>query len=1205
MKLQHLAIIFVIIMLPISMVVAYYVQSQVDTISLQTLYSNKLRTATHDAIKSFQLNTINNKYSTISDSKIRDIQASITSFYNSLGTELGATGYNEETLKEFMPAILYTMHDGYYIYSKYYNNTIDDYQYGLKPYIYYACRYKKGEGTDFVVNYTLDNTITIYGIVNNEYVTKSASVINPNLVTNIRAKSAEDEQIVYLEYSGVPIEREILKEQLITIDSENNVLKKEYEYVTYNNRKIYKDEAGYFWSSSNKKEYINDTTTLNFLKRSTQDGHLYSSSALEYYAEAYEFSKWINENLKDITQENAVDADGNKITDFAVNTAKEKIFLFDEKNDPLLSDSTFNENRISVIRKSIQSNLATAIANFGANYSYEFTMPIFTEEDWNKLVNNISVATFMQGIPVGSKYFNDYCIITNNKNKELVSKDSIYIITDDNNDQNVMNDNNEVHKASSADVIDKGKKVIGAYKNIDFERQTVSSDGNEIYFYPHANSQCYECMVNMGQTYNIDDVIQGKLKQYNKSTDTYEEISIDISELRKIYLTALARERYDLYKTNSYFGNIGKIDKIYSEGEKTQNITFNYTPNTWTNESVIVSAGSKVSGYTLQTSLDNINWETKTSNILNSNGTVYARLIDGEGTVSETNSIYISNIDKTKPVIESAITTTNTLTIQATDDLSGISGYAIKQTQEVPSEFTSCQNSPRLYTTINGIEQGKTYYVWVKDAAGNISEVKESTAGEVVVSKGNITFTHSKNTWTKENVVVTAQTNITGYTLQTSTDGKNWASVNQRTMIENGPVYARLIDVANQAKDIATTYVEVIDKLPPIVRNVEVTTNTIKFRATDELSGIVGYAVTEDRKEPDTYINCDTTKELNIEVGGKKQGKTYYIWLKDLVGNVSMPKKVTLGKISMLTKENTKFTYTPSGWTRGNVEVTVTTTVTGFILEVSKDGLNWEKGNKLTYTQNGIVYARLVDEDEQTTDYITDEVTNIDRAAPIVVIDFVDHNIAGNVITVNAKVTQNDEKSGVDISKCKWVLNKSSSKLGTNPDDYTTGTFTNKIQNMGLTITEEGTYYMHVLSFDKVGNVIEEISSPIEVIANRHIHTGDPVNGGGCYGKAIYHKHINSCYKKHSHTDSCYVNGEYGGYCYCPQHNGSFQGKGHCDWAVSQGYTVNYGWSKKLNCNRTIDIICGKTETTAERYELNCGKEETIEGYTVNYKKSY
>ena len=93
MKLQHLAIIFVIIMLPISMVISEYIQTQIDTIHLQTLYTSKLQTATHDAIKAFQLNTLNNKYSTVSDSKIRDIEASISTFYNSLGVELGASGY--------------------------------------------------------------------------------------------------------------------------------------------------------------------------------------------------------------------------------------------------------------------------------------------------------------------------------------------------------------------------------------------------------------------------------------------------------------------------------------------------------------------------------------------------------------------------------------------------------------------------------------------------------------------------------------------------------------------------------------------------------------------------------------------------------------------------------------------------------------------------------------------------------------------------------------------------------------------------------------------------------------------------------------------------------------------------------------------------------------------------------------------------------
>lgn len=91
MKIQNLAIIFVIIILPISLVVSAYIGAQIDTINLQTEYSTKLQTATADAIKAFQLNTINNKYSTVSDSKIRDIEASISTFYNSLGTELGSS----------------------------------------------------------------------------------------------------------------------------------------------------------------------------------------------------------------------------------------------------------------------------------------------------------------------------------------------------------------------------------------------------------------------------------------------------------------------------------------------------------------------------------------------------------------------------------------------------------------------------------------------------------------------------------------------------------------------------------------------------------------------------------------------------------------------------------------------------------------------------------------------------------------------------------------------------------------------------------------------------------------------------------------------------------------------------------------------------------------------------------------------------------
>lgn len=88
MKLQHLAVIFVLIIIPISMVLTEYVNTQISTIQLQTAYTTSLNTATSDALKAFQINSANNKYSSLSDSKIRDIEASVNTFYNSLGTAM-------------------------------------------------------------------------------------------------------------------------------------------------------------------------------------------------------------------------------------------------------------------------------------------------------------------------------------------------------------------------------------------------------------------------------------------------------------------------------------------------------------------------------------------------------------------------------------------------------------------------------------------------------------------------------------------------------------------------------------------------------------------------------------------------------------------------------------------------------------------------------------------------------------------------------------------------------------------------------------------------------------------------------------------------------------------------------------------------------------------------------------------------------------
>lgn len=566
MKLQHLAIIFVIIILPISLVMGEYIQSQIDTIYLQTQYSKKLQDATYDAIRAFQLNTVNNKYSSISDSKIRDIEASVSTFYNSLATSMGASGYDENELKEYIPALLYTMYDGYYIYSKYYNYSINQYQYGLKPYIYYSCRYIYGNSYDFVVNYTLDNSITIYGKVNGKYVTDSGYVINPNLVGQVQEYANGDTRYpTKVTYNGTTIEKEILSEQLIIVN-DNGIATTPtyYEYTKYNNQKIYKenDSNSYFYYKNNKKEVVSDegkvlkddeVTELRYAKSMTIDGHLYSNSAVEYYVKAKEFSERLMSDyrLGVIEQSDARDNNGNEIKDFSTNTGNSKIFSFDDDNDPLVEGSPFNENRMSVIRKSIETNLSTAIANYntGSSAAYDFQMPAFTEEDWDKVLNNISLSVFMQGIPIKSKYFNSYCIITNDKNEEVVTLDGIYVLAK--NDKDIT----EVHLPGCTDLIDNNYQIIGAYNAIDFEMQTVViSEGEERYYYPQYASKCYNCIVNIAQTYDISGIIQNKLEKYNLKTNQYETVrNKDISQLRKTYLTALGRERYDLYRTNGYF----------------------------------------------------------------------------------------------------------------------------------------------------------------------------------------------------------------------------------------------------------------------------------------------------------------------------------------------------------------------------------------------------------------------------------------------------------------------------------------------------------------------------------------------------------------------------------------------------------------------------------------------------------------------------
>lgn len=117
MKLQGLSVIFCLIAVPIILVLTAYIQSQITTISMQLAYDTKLLDATHDAMVALEINTANEDLSTVSDSLRSIVSASTNTFINSLSTNMGMSSASRSALQPYVPAILVTLYDGYYIYS--------------------------------------------------------------------------------------------------------------------------------------------------------------------------------------------------------------------------------------------------------------------------------------------------------------------------------------------------------------------------------------------------------------------------------------------------------------------------------------------------------------------------------------------------------------------------------------------------------------------------------------------------------------------------------------------------------------------------------------------------------------------------------------------------------------------------------------------------------------------------------------------------------------------------------------------------------------------------------------------------------------------------------------------------------------------------------------------------------------------------------
>ena len=168
------------------------------------------------------------------------------------------------------------------------------------------------------------------------------------------------------------------------------------------------------------------------------------------------------------------------------------------------------------------------------------------------------------------------------------------------------------------------------------------------------------------------------------------------------------------------------------------NTTFSSSPSGWTNGDVIVNVKTTIQEYTLQTSKDGKNWNDSKEQVFSTNGIMYARLWNGSESVSEL-QYEINNIDKSTPEVSATAINTNSIKISASDSESGIIGYAVTTSSTKPENFTGVTNTKSFENSISKLAHNTTYYVWIKDEAGNTSQYSLKTpelkAGSLKLSK--------------------------------------------------------------------------------------------------------------------------------------------------------------------------------------------------------------------------------------------------------------------------------------------------------------------------------------------------------------------------------------------------------------------------------------------------------------------------------------
>lgn len=686
MKLQNLIIIFIIIIIPIVLIFTLYLNLETKTILLQTNYDEKLIEAAKEAVESLEINTTewtNEETATLANQKRKNVENSIKTFITSLSNKFGISGTSNELILNYVPAIVYIMYDGYYIYSPTYvpktinsdngvqlyyyrdasadeskvsiygTQTIGDnlvsgepmfvlaegeigesatyngvtltfttaptkaaktYKHVLKTFVPYSKEYVTGDNK-YVINYTLDNYVRIYGedVAREGYIIEDFGDTNKIEFTN--------DTIPQVKFNGVKIEPEQLTENIAIRDSYSSDVKIEnYPYIYYRTgedesergkgsigtsvNKAYYDGEKFFevneayvkvplrqdgvvgTSKAKYKKLLVCTNTstgeyieLHQLINGNDDEWYYINSSNEYIR--YEKSNEINSKIDKEQDCSAINyyIENNEFNKWLKSV--NGLNLNEEGIRDILADK--NE----VIINNINNNLYLSMKNYSANSKINYELPEITATDWEQALSNVSMIAFLQGNKIGLKTYNNYTVVSSTHNNEYVSDESLYYISN----QDYYYHTNNCDQISSND----GSIIDGVYKNTEFKVQRYSyekkigdvRESKSGYYYRHNTSdtdskvmaQCFNCIVNRNK-FVKDDVLD--------------------NAYLTAYYNAIARERYVLYQ------NIRLTDSSATTKEAEPLAVIHATSTLGDNRTVTLTITGGSGNYT-------IDWKYRTS----------------------------------------------------------------------------------------------------------------------------------------------------------------------------------------------------------------------------------------------------------------------------------------------------------------------------------------------------------------------------------------------------------------------------------------------------------------------------------------------------------------------------------------------------------------------------------------------------------------